>query len=228
MKSLIHIWIFILLVVFTQACGSYALQSVSQMNDRDTRFGESETVPKIPFGSPGDQVSVLKTPGTKHEIDLNSSNMSGPLVPFTIQDGFVISRGALLLCNTLLKSPCTHLRQQGEQPNSYPGTPISFRDDVKFNDPLIQFIEANNSIEVLWMALNDGQDVQIHVTALEEFPSQGEDLYKITKKFPLNAGMATIDVSEIPSDLYSIEIEGPHFTASRLIRVNSDSYCKLP
>lgn len=122
MKSILNILLVVLVYFSFQACGSIPQQTISHIGDSGDSFGS--VTADIPF----DQQSELTSPFgfTQSEKELESAQESNfdqqnevdngiIFMPVSIQNEFIITNRMLRFCETLYKSPCTHLRVQAGQ-----------------------------------------------------------------------------------------------------------------
>jgi len=130
MKSILTISLFTLIFLAIQACGSIPIQTASHLGDNGDRFG-SETIDKS-FDQQSEMTSPIgfSQPSRETEEDRSFDQQNGPdydiiLIPITIKRGFTISYRSLRFCQTLLKAPCSHLRQQAGQKGRTPRVPVS-------------------------------------------------------------------------------------------------------
>jgi len=130
MKSILYISLFTLIFLAFQACGSVPIQTASHIGDNNDRFG-SETIDQS-FDQQSEQTSSIgylqletELPEEKSFDQQNVQEIDIILIPITIQQGFMISDRALRFCQTLLKAPCSHLRQQAGQKGRTPRAPVS-------------------------------------------------------------------------------------------------------
>ena len=130
MKSILTTSLFTLIFLAFQACGSIPIQTASHLGDNGDRFG-SEAIDKS-FDQQSDRTSSIgfSQPSRETAEDRSFDQQNGPdydiiLIPITIQQGFTISYRSLRFCQTLLKAPCSHLRQQAGQKGRTPRAPVS-------------------------------------------------------------------------------------------------------
>ncbi len=77
----------------------------------------------------------------------------------------------------------------------------------------------NNQILVKWNVIDKKGKAKIWLSTTNHFKTGGKDEYKLITEVPVANGLATIDVSQTPSDFYKIVIETPHNLLNRWVIV---------
>lgn len=72
-------------------------------------------------------------------------------------------------------------------------------------------------MQVTWQPLEKKGKVKIWLSTTNQFKTGGTDAYKLMGTYNLADGMATIDVSNIPSTFYKLVIETPHNLLNRWV-----------
>lgn len=128
----------ILFITFTfmaiQACGTVPQQTTSHIGDSSDRFGsgtfdqpfdqQSEKISPIGFTQPEPQPVAESRFDQQNEMEIGIIFM-----PVSIQNGLIITDRMLRFCETLYKSPCTHLRVQAGRPYAFPRAPVSLPEE---------------------------------------------------------------------------------------------------
>jgi hypothetical protein len=80
-------------------------------------------------------------------------------------------------------------------------------------------ILEKDKIRLQWKVRDKGGKAKIWLATTNHFKTGGRDEYKLMGEVPVEKGMATIDVSRLPSDFYKVVIETPHNFLNRWIVV---------
>lgn len=134
MKFILNILFVTITILTIQACGTVPLQTASHIGESSDRF-DSGTVDQ-PFDQQSEKTSPIgftqPEPQQVSESRFDQQNVSNIgiiFMPVTNQNGFIITDRMLRFCETLFKSPCTHLRVQAGQPYGFPKEPVSLPEE---------------------------------------------------------------------------------------------------
>lgn len=134
MKFILNILFITITLLAIQACGTVPLQTTSHIGDSSDRFGSGTY--DSPFDQQSDKTSPIgfnqpePQPVAEDRFDQqNKMDIGIIFMPATFQNGFTITDRMLRFCETLYKSPCTHLRVQAGQPYGFPRAPVSLPEE---------------------------------------------------------------------------------------------------
>jgi hypothetical protein len=87
---------------------------------------------------------------------------------------------------------------------------------VAVANAVVNYIQGN--IDIKWQPLQDTGKVKIWVTTTNEFKTGGKDEYKLLAEVPVKTGHASVNVQQLPAEMYKIVLETSQNTINRWLK----------